>query len=588
MSQKIFLLPDQLANQIAAGEVAQRPSSVLKELLENAVDAKSTSIKALIKDGGSTLIQVIDNGQGMNEIDARMSFERHATSKIKSSTDLSNIQTLGFRGEALASIAAVSKISLITRAPDQELGTHLTLSSSNVQQQVPTTSEIGTSISVKNLFFNVPARRKFLKSTNVENSHLIEEFQRIALANPQIAFKLYQNKNLLYQLPSQKLAQRITHLFGKNHEKKLLPCQASTELIKIYGYISPPKDAKKTRGEQFFFVNNRYIKNTYLSHAVKKAFEGLIAPNTFPSYMLYINLPPAQIDINVHPTKTEIKFQEESLIYGIINTAIKKALANYHIIPSLDFEQIENYTSLVSSKPPNIPPSTTISQQEKDYSLFRNLPQPTPKEQPAQLAQKTSEELLKKDNDLANKLLVHKQYIIAQVKSGALLIDLIGAYERIIYERILHQNKASATTKQKLLISTQITLQPADLSLIQHYQKETQALGFDFKIQTPNTVIISAAPPEIKHQCLQELFEELIEQYKLAKQNTSLPTNKNWIKAIAKKVYFNENLILSNVVIESMIAQLFSCQNPNYTPEGKTIWKILTKEKLNSLMAEDT
>lgn len=586
MSNKIFLLPDHVANQIAAGEVAQRPSSVLKELLENAVDAKSTSIKVIIKEAGSTLIQVIDNGNGMNEIDARMCFERHATSKIKTSKDLASITTMGFRGEALASIAAVSQITLISREPEQELATQITLSGSTLEKQILTTAPVGTNISIKNLFFNIPARRNFLKSSIIENKHIIEEFQRIALAHPKIVFELYQNHTPTYQLPSQKLAHRIVHLFGKNYQTKLLPCQATTNLIQIHGYIAPPKDAKKTRGAQFFFVNNRYIKSSYLNHAVKKAFEGLLAPNTFPFYILYINLPPDHIDINVHPTKTEIKFQEEGLVYGIIKTAIKKALATYHITPSLDFEQIERYTALTSQKAP--------SQQEINYSLFKTIPTNKNSKELSSINNKTPKltsqlnQPLSTHKDaihaLANKLQLHKKYIIAQVKSGMLLIDQRAAHERIAYERILDQAKKPIITTQQLLLPIHITLQPADFIFIQACKKEIQTLGFQFNIHPPNNITLTALPPEAKNQSPQKLFEELLEQYKCYDQELSIPKTEKWARSMAKRLRPNEHTTLSNLEIEAVIEQLFTCQNPNYTPDGKPIWNILTLDQLAGIL----
>lgn len=588
MSNKIFLLPDHVANQIAAGEIAQRPSSVLKELLENAVDAKSTLIKAIIKKAGSTLIQIIDNGHGMNEIDAHMCFERHATSKIKTSKDLASIKTMGFRGEALASIAAVSQITLITKEQEQELATQIVLSGSTLKKQTLTTAPVGTNISIKNLFFNVPARRNFLKSPIIENKHIIEEFQRIALAHPKIAFELYQDQTPIYQLPSHKLAQRIVHLFGKNYQTKLLPCQATTNLIQVHGYTAPPKDAKKTRGAQLFFVNNRYIKSSYLNHAVKKAFEGLLAPNTFPFYILFIDIPPHHIDINVHPTKTEIKFQEENLVYGIIKTAIRKALATYHITPSLNFEQIEKYTALTSQK--------KASQEEINYSLFKTITTPTSKESKTLTSISSNKTKLtnqlnqplstNKDaiHALANKIQLHKKYIIAQVKSGMLLIDQRAAHERIIYERILKQTKQPTTTTQQLLLPIHITLQPADFTFIQACKKEIHTLGLQFTIQPPNKITLTALPPEASNQDPQKLFEELLEQYKCYDQEPSIPETQKWARSMAKRTRPNEQAILSNLEIETLIEQLFSCQNPNYTPSGKRIWVILTLEELAHIL----
>lgn len=588
MSIKISLLPDHIANQIAAGEVVQRPASVVKELLENAIDAKSTSIKVVIKDAGTRLIHVTDNGDGMNEIDARMCFERHATSKIKTDKDLLSIQTLGFRGEALASIAAVAQIDLTTREAGESLGTHITLSASTIQKQTPTTAPFGTTISVKNLFFNVPARRNFLKTPAIEKKHIIDEFQRIALANPQIAFHLYQNNTSIYQLPPQKTAQRIIHLFGKNYQNKLLPCQVSTDLLQIHGYIAPPKEAKKTRGQQFFFVNNRYIKNNYLHHAVKKAFEGLLPPDTFPFYVLYINLPATHIDVNVHPTKTEIKFQEETLVYGIVKTAIQRALATYHITPALDIEQTEGYNSLFHP--------TTTAQQDKNYMLFKsiaaekNIPAPpsstsdTLQPEPIKQSDKSSSTFQEKLQLSSHNLQLHNKYIIAQIKSGMLLIDQHAAEERIIYERILDQTKKTTINTQQLLLPTKITLQPGDLILLQACNKELQTLGFQYTIHPPTTLTVTGIPPEIQHQSIQMLFEELIEQFKCYKTALALPKKEKWARTMAKRMQANKSKKLLPAAVGNLIEKLFACKNPNYTPDGKRIWKILTLEKLSTLL----
>jgi len=591
MPSKIYLLPNHIANKIAAGEVIQAPSFVVKELLANAVDAQSKNIKVIIKKAGSTLIQVIDDGYGMNEVDARMCFERHATSKIKQAKDLDRIQTLGFRGEALASIAAVAQVTLTTKETQQELGTQITLSASTIHKQTPTNTPTGTNIAVKNLFFNVPARRNFLKSPNIETKHIIEEVQHIALAHPKIAISLYQDDINTYQLPSQKLPNRIIHLFGKPYQNKLLPCQTSTELIQIHGYIGTPKEAKKTRGEQFFFVNNRHIKSTYLNHAVKKAFEGLLPPNTFPFYILYITIPPHHIDVNIHPAKTEIKFQEESLIYGMVTTAVKKALATHHITPSLNLEQTENFQKLFT--PQTHTTYTPISKQEKAYSLFNT---PTTKEtfkatDQHSLQQKQNEVVsqinkispIQKNN--INKLQLHKKYLIAQVKSGMLVINQHAAHERITYEKVLGTSKKTNNATQHLLSPIQINLQPPDIALIQNCKKEIQILGFQFTIKQPTTIIFTGLPPNTQNHNLQKLFEELLEQYKSYKQKLSIPQKEKWARSIAKRIYLN-NTLLSHVEIEAIIEKLFSCQNPNYTPDGKPIWTILTLDQLEDLFTK--
>ncbi|MEQ8811903.1 MAG: DNA mismatch repair endonuclease MutL, partial [Imperialibacter sp.] len=350
MSDIIRLLPESLANQIAAGEVVQRPASAVKELLENSVDAGATSIQLIVKEAGKQLIRVIDNGVGMSETDARMSFERHATSKLRTPEDLFRIQTKGFRGEALASIAAVAQVELKTKRKESELGSFICIEGSEIKKQEPCVTPQGSTVSVKNLFFNVPARRNFLKSNPVEMRHIIDEFQRVALAHPGIAFSLHQNDLPVYQLEEGKLSGRIIGLFNKNYREQLVPVDESTDQIKIHGYIGKPEFSKKTRGEQFFFINNRYIKNNYLNHALTSAFEGLLSADTHPFYVLFIDMNPSKIDINVHPTKTEVKFEDERLIYGVVKSAIRQALGAHNIAPSLDFNYDVNFESITRSK----------------------------------------------------------------------------------------------------------------------------------------------------------------------------------------------------------------------------------------------
>jgi DNA mismatch repair protein MutL len=351
MPDIIQLLPDSIANQIAAGEVVQRPASAVKELMENSIDAGATAIKLIIKDAGKVLIQIIDNGQGMSETDARMSLERHATSKIRTADDLFRLRTMGFRGEALASIAAVSQMEMKTRLPNEDLGTLLVIEATEVKKQEPVACEKGTSISIKNLFYNIPARRNFLKSNGVEMSHITEEFQRIALANPSISFSLIQEDELVLDLPSAKLSQRIVNLFGKNYQTQLAPVQEETSLLRITGYIGRPELAKKKRGEQYIFVNNRFIRNNYLGYAISNAYEGLLQENHFPFYTLFIEIDPKHVDVNVHPTKTEIKFDDERSVYGVVWSAVKQALGSHNLAPAIDFTADVNLMSKVSNQP---------------------------------------------------------------------------------------------------------------------------------------------------------------------------------------------------------------------------------------------
>src|ERR1700744_858974 len=347
----IQLLPDAVANQIAAGEVVQRPASAVKELVENALDAGADRIQLILKDGGKALIQVIDNGCGMSGTDARMSFERHATSKIRKADDLFAIRTMGFRGEAMASIAAIAQVALKTRRHEDELGTCIQIEGSEVLSQEACSAPVGTSICVKNLFYNTPARRNFLKSNPVEMRHIIDEFQRVALANPRVFLSLHHDGQEVYHLPPATLKQRIVHLFGSNYNERLVPVEEDTNVVKLHGFVGKPEYAKRTRGEQFFFVNNRFIKDAYLNHAVLMAFKELLPEDTFPLYVLFIDIDPAKIDINVHPTKTEIKYQDEQTIYAIIRSAVKRSLGRYNITPSLDFDQENSIEHLITSKP---------------------------------------------------------------------------------------------------------------------------------------------------------------------------------------------------------------------------------------------
>ena len=612
MSNLIRLLPDALANQIAAGEVVQRPASVVKELLENAIDAGSTAIKVIIKDAGKTLIQVIDNGTGMSEIDARMSFEKHATSKIRVVEDLFKIQTMGFRGEALASIAAIAQLEMETCHNKETLGTRIVIEGSHIKTQISVSAPQGTKISVKNLFFNVPARRNFLKSNPIETRHIIEEFQRVALAQPDLAFSFYQNSLATYQLPATKLSHRIVHLFGETYKKQLIPCQEETDLLKIRGYIGKPEHAKKTRGEQFFFVNQRFIKSSYLHHAVKNAFEGLLPQNAFPFYALFIDIAPTQIDVNVHPTKTEIKFEDERMVYSILTAAIKKALAIHHITPSIDFEQNINFnpfaaasSTIASSadkiteknyaqfRSPGIPQQGGI----KDWkNLFQNLEE-SPSEGPTKSA--TSFQISSTTNtpievgllvpvaESIIKIQLHRRYILTQLKSGILLIDQHAAHERILYEQYLqpllnHQTRSA----QKLLFPVHIPLNPADVVLIQAHVADMHALGFILESFGKDSLIVTGCPTETVGHDLKHLLEGLIEQFKWNQATFSLTTQENLARSLAKRACVQPGKKLQQEEIDMLVDQLFACTHPNYTPTGRKTFVVMTLEAINAIFEE--
>lgn len=608
MSDIIQLLPDSIANQIAAGEVIQRPASVVKELLENAIDAQSKNISVIIKDSGKLLVQVIDDGVGMSETDARMSFERHATSKIKAAEDLFYIKTMGFRGEALASIAAVAQVELKTRQRQDEIGVLIQIEGSQVKKHEPEACPEGTSIAVKNLFYNIPARRNFLKSNPVEMKHIVDEFQRVALAHPEIGFSLYQNDLEVYNLKPGKLSHRIVGIFGKNYQKQLTPCDEETDLLTIKGYLGKPEFAKKTRGEQFFFVNNRFIKSNYLNHAIKVGYEGLIPEDTYPFYVLFIEMDPKHIDVNVHPTKTEVKFDDERTVYGLIRAATKQALGMHNISPSLDFERdtnvqlkMNNYQLL--NKDFN---TEEDYQNEKKYLRFENIPKEKGSTNWQDLFEGLkddsvfSENFNKEENSVtfqsaANELSnseitrttpsafqIHQIYIATQIKSGLMLIDQQAAHERIRYERYINALSNQSSASQQSLFPETITLNPADFELVNDLATEIRALGFIFEVFGQNSIVIRGMPADITGTNGKEVFEGLIEQYKFNKSELSLEKRDNMARAMAKQSCIKSGDILSEDEMKSLIDQLFGCENPNYSPNGQLTFFILDLGRIAS------
>jgi len=611
MANLIRLLPDTLANQIAAGEVVQRPASVVKELLENAIDAKSTDIKVIIKEAGKALIQVIDNGIGMSDVDARMSFEKHATSKISTTADLFNIRTMGFRGEALASIAAVAQLEMETCQQKDEPGTQIIIEGAQVKTQEPIATPQGTKVSVKNLFFNIPARRNFLKSNPVETKHIIDEFQRAALARPDIAFSLYQSGLATYQLPTAKLSHRIIHLLGETYKQQLIPCQEETDILKVRGYIGKPGQAKKTRGEQFFFVNQRFIKNPYLHHAVKNAFEGLLTANAFPFYVLFIDIAPAHIDVNIHPTKTEIKFEDERMVYSILTAAVQKALATHHVTPSIDFEQNINFDPFTSVSSTIVPSTSKII--DRHYSQFKSARQPqqggtkdweklsqslndpTPEmltesncaviTRATQTATTPETTLLEPMPESVIKIQLHERYILTQIKSGILLIDQQAAHERILYERyaypLLDDQRRNA---QQLLFPIQIPLNPSDMALIQAHEADINALGFTLASFGKDSLIVTGCPAEIIDHDLKQLLEGLIEQFKQNQANFSLTAQENLARSLAKRACMPLGKKLQPEEIDMLVDQLFACKHPHDTPDGRKTFLTMTLEHIKTLL----
>jgi DNA mismatch repair protein MutL len=622
MSDIIQLLPDAIANQIAAGEVVQRPASALKELMENAIDAGASQVQVLVKEAGKMLIQVIDNGKGMSMTDARMSFERHATSKIRTSADLFAIRTFGFRGEALASIAAVAQVEMKTREKGAELGTLIQVEGSEVKKQEPVSCQEGTSIAVKNLFFNVPARRNFLKSNPVEMRHLVDEFQRVALAYPEIGFSFIQNDMELFNLQPGKLSQRIVGLFGKNYQGQLVACKEETPHLNVRGYVGKPENSKKTRGEQFFFVNNRFIKSNYLHHAVANAYEGLMPSDMHPFYVLFLEIDPSHIDINVHPTKTEIKFDDERTVYAVIRSAVKQALGAHNVVPALDFSLDVNFTEnwkYDSRKRQEVKLENTLVPddiaKEKSYKSFQN---PTFKKQSvsgwerlfeggsglSEISQETarkedkdfltftskaSEELSrptlefsKPEESTGTTFQVELNYIIAQMSTGLLIIDQQVAHERILYERYSKQLSQASGASQQCLFPPHVQLAPADFALVMDIKDELHSLGFVLVEFGKDTLLIQGVPADVQVTNEKALFEGLLEQYKHFKSELSLDKRENLARSLAKKSAIKRGTKLSTAEMETIVAQLFSCQNPNYGLSGNKTFVKLDLQKIQT------
>lgn len=599
MSDIIQLLPDSIANQIAAGEVVQRPASAVKELMENSIDAKATAIQLIVKEAGKTLIQVIDNGMGMSETDARMSLERHATSKIRKAEDLFTLHTKGFRGEALASIAAVAQMEMKTRPADQELGTCLVVEGSEVKKQEPVACEKGTSICVKNLFYNIPARRNFLKSNPVELKHIIDEFQRLALAHADIEFSFVQTDEVVYDLPSSRLSQRIVNIFGKSYQEQLAACQEETNLVKVSGYVGKPDFARKTRGEQFLFVNNRFIRSNYLHHAVMSAFENLLAENSFPFYVIFIEIDPRHIDVNVHPTKTEIKFDDERAIYAVVRSAVRQAIGSHNLTPAIDFNADVNIISKLSQSggqsneayfeerfSAGLRPSNNQEHWEKLFEQSKNFSPPQP--EPRILRFESSVNASADDNEIARAaeeripVQLHHRYIMRQVKSGLMILDQQLAHERILYEKFLNQLKNKSAESQQDLFPQAVTLSAADFALVLEMEQEITALGFRLEAFGKNTVVINGVPANLPGGTGKSLFEGLIEQFKRNQSELSIPLKENLARSLAKRAGIKAGQKLVREEMQALIDGLFACTTSNYSPEGLPTFFIFELRKIES------
>jgi DNA mismatch repair protein MutL len=598
MPDIIQLLPDSIANQIAAGEVVQRPASAVKELIENAIDAGATSVKLIVKEAGKNLIQVIDDGSGMSETDARMSLERHATSKIRKAEDLFTIRTMGFRGEALASIAAVAQVEIKTRQADQELGTLLTVEASEVKKQEPVACEKGTSISVKNLFYNIPARRNFLKSNPVELKHIIDEFQRIALAHAEVAFTFVQGDEIIFDLPVVKngnISQRIVNLFGKSYQEQLASCKEETDYVKVTGFVGKPEFARKTRGEQFLFVNNRFIRSNYLNHAVVSAFEGLMQENSFPFYVMFIDIDPKHIDVNVHPTKTEIKFDDERAVYAVVRSAVRQSLGAHNLAPSIDFTDDINIVSKLSNASgetareiyyeERFQSSITKSNQQNWEKLFEG--ESTSRlfsRGEATVSQHDFLSATEQPTVAEEKILsqLHKKFILRQVKAGLMIIDQQRAHERILFEKFVEEIKYRSAPTQQSLFPKTITFPAADFTLILEMEQEIKGLGFRFEVFGKNTLLVNGIPANLKFVNEKQLFEGLIDQFKHNQAELSLPLQENLARALSKRAAIKADQSLELEEMKELVSALFACKSPNYAPDGQPTFYIFDLSKIEN------
>jgi DNA mismatch repair protein MutL len=606
----INLLPDNIANQIAAGEVIQRPASAVKELLENAVDAGATEIQLIIKDAGKELVQVIDNGGGMSETDARMCFERHATSKIQSIEDLFQITTMGFRGEALASIAAVSQVELKTRKRGSDIGTYVEIDNSFVNKQEPCQTAEGTSIAMKNLFFNVPARRNFLKSNAAEMRHIVDEFIRVAMAFPQLQFSLTNNGQQLFHLEKGSLKQRIVAILGQHYNARLVSVKETTDYMNVYGFVGKPETAKKTRGDQFFFVNNRFIKSSYLNHAVMNAFADIIPADGFPLYVLFIDVNPEHVDINVHPTKQEIKFDDEKLMYAFVQSAVKHSLAQFSITATLDFDLDPNIQSLDAVSKPFTAEQQQESRQSSLYKSFTqanqahmidkssnasNLkhwkdlyepaqsdnyaassytvspepeakPEVTYESQPHATASVIDERWQDTPSDQKVPVQVHQQYILSQIKSGFILIDQHAAHERILYERYQRALQEAPMATQQSLFPQTLQLPPADAALVSEMLADLQTLGYDLEPFGNNTFVVRGTPADIQNGNDQATIQSLIEQFKHFSHELKVNKREHLIRSMARNNAIPAGKTLSAREMQNIIDELFACSMPNVAP----------------------
>ncbi len=603
MTDIIHLLPDNIANQIAAGEVIQRPGSAVKELLENAVDAGADEIKLIINDAGKSLVQVIDNGRGMSETDARMAFERHATSKIKNIDDLFRIKTMGFRGEALASIAAVAQVELKTKREEDQSGTYIEIENSKVKKQEPIAFNRGTSIAMKNLFFNVPARRNFLKSNTAELRHIVEEFTRVAMAFPDIFFSLQSNGQEVFHLEKGSFKQRIVQILGNSYNAKLVSVEEQTDYLNIMGFVGKPETAKKTRGDQYLFVNNRFIKSAYLNHAMMNAFSAMIPKDSFPMYALFIDLDPAQLDINVHPTKQEIKFEDDKIVYAFVQSAVKHALAQFSITPTLDFELDPNIQRLDAvSKPITAEQKSsttssslfqTFSQKNQAHFVERNsdlkhwkdfYESPSSQHQEAGTTSTQSPTVLHKSYESEQPMLqLHQTYIVVQREGGFILVHQQNAHERILYERYTHAVAGKPIATQQSLFPVTIELSPADAVLLVELLPDMKELGYQLEPFGQNTFVIQGTPADVGNGTEKGSIEKIIEQYKHFSNDLKYSKREKLLRSMSLQNSIKAGIVLTQKEMQGLVNDLFACETANTTPNGKPTFMTFQKEEMDKM-----
>ena len=616
MADIIHLLPDSVANQIAAGEVIQRPSSVIKELVENSVDAGSTIIKVIIRDAGKNLVQVIDNGSGMSETDARLACERHATSKIKNAGDLFAIQTMGFRGEALASVAAIAELEIQTRRPDDDVGTLVEIKGSRFIRQEAVACQSGCKISIKNLFFNVPARRKFLKTNSTELRHIVNEFQRIALAHPGIEFSLQQDGNEIHHLPPANQRQRIIHVFGKNINRHLVEINTRTDIVNINGFIAKPGFAKKSPGEQFFFINDRFMRHPYFHKAVTRAFDKILPPDALPSYFIYFTASPESVDVNIHPTKTEIKFENEKAIWQILMASVREALGKFNLVPSIDF----NTDGMIDIPVPNkdkipVSPEITVNPEFNPFEqgkggsqsfksrqenknrfgnweeLYRNFEAdaggpdmhgeerfPGEASIPGEAPGKESE-----PGGAPVLLQLKNRYILSPVKSGLMIIDQKRAHERILFEKFMKSIRSGSFIAQQQLYPVNLELKSTDYILVKELSKELSGFGFDIRDFGPNSILISGCPVDAGHADPAGIIKSLLDEYKSTGSAGSAfneSPREKIARNLARSSAIHYGKSLNREEMQEIVDRLFACELPNYSPDGKPVVAIFSNEDI--------